>query len=46
MRKDGFKEFLKNLNLECKNDKKTFFNIMNRLIRYKAKSKIVKGIKT
>ena len=46
MRKEGFKEFLKNLNLECKNDKKTFFNIMNRLIRYKEKSKIVKGIKT
>ena len=46
MRKDGFKEFLKNLNLECKNDRKTFFNIMNRLIRYKEKSKIVKRIKT
>ena len=46
MRKDGFKEFLKNLNLECKNDKKTFFDIMDRLIRYKEKSKIVKVIKT
>ena len=45
LRKTEFKEFMKTLDLSCKEDKKWFYLMMNSIVRYKTKGKITKGIK-
>ena len=41
-----FQNYIKKLNLENHNDKKQFYRILNSIIKYKNKGKIVRGIRT
>ena len=45
LRRSGFIEYMKNLDISLKTDKKIFYNILNSVIKYKAKGKLVRGIK-
>ena len=44
LRKYEFKEFMKSINLSNKTDKRYFFSMMNSIISYKVRGKIVSGI--
>ena len=43
--KESFREYILNLNLQRKNEIMKFYKIINSIIKYKTKGKIVKGIK-
>ena len=45
LRKTEFKEFMKTLDISCKEFKKWFYLMMNSIVRSKTKGKIAKGIK-
>ena len=45
LRNENFKEYIKNLDLWKTNDASKFYKIINSLIKYKNKGKLVKGIK-
>ena len=42
--KENFKNYTKNLNLQCTKDSAKFYKIINSLIKYKIRGKITKGI--
>ena len=45
LRNSEFIKFMKGLNLNCKAIKRLFFSMMNSILKYKIKGKIVKCIK-
>ena len=45
LRKTEFINYVKNLDINAKADKENFYKILNSIIKYKTKGKIVKGIK-
>ena len=36
---------MNNLDIYCKHDRRSFYNILNLVIKYKTRGKIIKGIK-
>ena len=45
LRNENFKEYIKNQDLWKTNDSSKFYKIINSLLNYKNKEKLVKGIK-
>ena len=45
IRKNGFINYMKNLNIYWRQDKRSFYNILNSVIKYIMRGKIIKGIK-